>query len=261
MIDLHCHILPGVDDGALDVHDSLAMARQAQADGIETVCATPHIRHDHPVAIDEIAERVQALQAEVDAAGIDVLIVPGGELAQTEADRLDDEQLRAVALGGAGSPNGAGSPGGAGDHADDDTGGWVLLEPAPGPLGDGLYEVVDRLTKRHMRAVIAHPERHAGADFAERLRGLVDGGCLVQWTAEFIAQAPAGEYVMGLAREGLVHVLGSDAHSSHGGRPVSLAAGFASLARVRSPEQMDWTIRTAPAAIVRGDRTLSVPAG
>ncbi len=267
MIDLHCHILPGVDDGALDVRDSLAMARQAQADGIQTVCSTPHIRHDHPVAIEEIAARVDALQAELAAAGVDVLIVPGGELAQTEADRLDDEQLRAVALGGAGSPgggyspDGGGSPGGAEGRTVGGTGGWVLLEPAPGPLGDGLYEVVDRLAKRDMRAVIAHPERHAGADFAERLRGLVDGGCLVQWTAEFIAQAPAGEYVMGLAREGLVHVLGSDAHSSHGGRPVNLAAGFASLARVRSPEQMDWTIRTAPAAIVRGDRTLSVPAG
>jgi len=249
VIDLHCHILPGVDDGALDVRDSLAMARQAQTDGIEMVCATPHIRHDHPLAIEEIEERVDALQAAVDANGIDVRIVPGGELAQTEVDRLDDEQLRAVSLGGAR------------DRANGRPGGWVLLEPAPGPLADGLNEAVARLTERGMRTVIAHPERHAGVDFAERLRGLVDAGCLVQWTAEFIAQAPVGEYVMGLAREGLVHVLGSDAHSSHGGRPVRLAAGFANLARVCSPEQMDWTIRTAPAAIVRGDRTLSVPAG
>lgn len=239
MIDLHCHILPGVDDGALDVRDSLAMSRQAQADGIETVCATPHIRHDHPVTIEEIAAHVDALQAEVDANGIDVRILPGGELAQTEADRLDDEQLRAVSLGGAG--------------------GWVLLEPAPGPLADGLDEVVARLKERGLRAVIAHPERHAGADFPERLRGLVDAGCLVQWTAEFIAQAPAGEYVMGLAQEGLVHVLGSDAHSSHGGRPVHLAAGFASLARVRSSAQMTWTMQTAPAALVRGDQSISVP--
>jgi protein-tyrosine phosphatase len=244
VIDLHCHILPGVDDGALDVHDSLAMARQAQADGIQTVCATPHIRHDHPVAIEEIAARVDALQAEVDANGIDVRIVPGGELAQTEVDRLNDDQLRAVSLGGAGGR----------------AGGWVLLEPAPGPLADGLNAVVDGLARRGMRAVIAHPERHAGADFVERLRGLAHAGCLVQWTAEFIAQAPAGEYVMGLAQEGLVHVLGSDAHSSHGGRPVHLAAGFASLARVRSQEQMAWTMQTAPEAMVRGDRTLSVPA-
>lgn len=240
MIDLHCHILPNLDDGALDVRDSLAMARQALQDGIQRVCATPHIRHDHEVAIAQIADRVSALQAQVDARGIDVQVVPGGELAQTEVDRLDDEQLRAVSLGAAG--------------------GWVLLEPAPGPLGDGLSEAVDELGRRGLRAVIAHPERHAGEDFRERLRGLVAAGCLIQWTAEFIAQSPPGEYVMGLAAEGLVHVLGSDAHSSHGGRAVRLRAGLASLAAVRSFEQMEWTTNTAPEAIVRGDQSISPPA-
>ena len=47
MVDLHCHILDAIDDGARDADDSVAMARQAEADGIEAVCATPHIRHDH----------------------------------------------------------------------------------------------------------------------------------------------------------------------------------------------------------------------
>lgn len=256
MIDLHCHILPGLDDGALDMRDSLAMARQAQDDGIAVVCATPHIRHDHEVAIEQIADRVGELQAEMDAHGIDVRVLPGGELAQTEADRLDDGQLRAVSLGGATRIDGD-AHGGSASSGD---AGWVLLEPAPGPLSDGLNEVVKRLAERGSRAVIAHPERHAGADFAERLRALVDEGCLIQWTAEFIAQAPPREYVMGLAQEGLVHLLGSDAHSSHGGRPVRLAAGYAALARVRSDEQMRWTVKTAPAAIVRGDPSISPPA-
>ena len=60
MIDLHCHILPGVDDGARDLDDAAAMAAQAQADGIATICATPHIRHDHDVRIAELADRVEA---------------------------------------------------------------------------------------------------------------------------------------------------------------------------------------------------------
>lgn len=47
MIDLQCHILPGVDDGAFDVADSIGMARQAAHVGIAAVCATPHIRQDH----------------------------------------------------------------------------------------------------------------------------------------------------------------------------------------------------------------------
>jgi tyrosine-protein phosphatase YwqE len=58
VIDLHCHILPGLDDGALNLHDAIGMARQAQDDGIQAVCATPHIRHDHDVVISELADRV-----------------------------------------------------------------------------------------------------------------------------------------------------------------------------------------------------------
>ncbi len=78
MIDLHCHILPELDDGARDLQDSLALARQALEDGIEEVCATPHIRHDHEVVIDEISSRVGALQDRLNAEGIAVRILPGG---------------------------------------------------------------------------------------------------------------------------------------------------------------------------------------
>jgi hypothetical protein len=65
VIDLHCHILPGIDDGALDLNDSVGMARIAAADGIEVVCATPHIRHDHDVTIPELAGRVEQVNEEL----------------------------------------------------------------------------------------------------------------------------------------------------------------------------------------------------
>ena len=106
MIDLHCHILPGLDDGARDLDDSLAMASQAERDGIAAVCATPHIRHDHNVRIEEIVARVDSLQAHLTPEGIGVRVLPGGELAQTQADDLSDTQLRAVALGGDGGSRG-----------------------------------------------------------------------------------------------------------------------------------------------------------
>ncbi len=234
MIDLHSHILPGLDDGALDLQDSLAMARQAEEDGIAVVCATPHIRHDHNVRIEEIDARVASLQEQLDEHGLDVRIVPGGELAQTEADSLSDAQLQLVALGGAG--------------------GWVLLEPGPGPLGTDLEECVQRLSARGVGSVIAHPERHAGADFEQRLGELAGRGCLIQWTAEFVAQAAPGDLVLRLAGEGLVHLLGSDAHSSHGGRPVRLAAGYARLAEVCSAPRIDWMVDLVPNAILRAER-------
>ena len=75
MIDLHCHVLPALDDGALDVEDSVGMVGQARADGIVAICATPHIRHDHDVRVHELAERVERLQAEVDIRGGGVRIV------------------------------------------------------------------------------------------------------------------------------------------------------------------------------------------
>jgi len=239
MIDLHCHILPELDDGALSLQDSLAMARQAQDDGIAVVCATPHIRHDHEVAIEQIAARVAALQEHLDERGIDVRVLPGGELAQTEADDLSDEQLRLIALGG--------------------TGGWLLVEPAPGPLSSELQALVERLHQRGLRTVIAHPERHAGVDFEERLRRLVGAGCLIQWTAQFLADAQPGDLVLRLAGEGLVHLLGSDAHSSLAGRPVRLGAGFASLATVCGEAQITWMAERAPQAILRGEPVTPLP--
>lgn len=239
MIDLHCHILPALDDGALSLDDSVAMARQAEDDGITVVCATPHIRHDHDVRIEEIAARVRSVQHVLADHGVEVRVLPGAELAQTEADRLTDAQLRSVTLGG--------------------TGGWVLLEPAPGPLDGDLAAVVERLSERGLGTVIAHPERHAGADFEERLQRLVSSGCLIQWTAQFVADASPGDLVLALAGEGLVHLLGSDAHSSYGGRPVRLAAGFARLATICTEAQIEWMVDQAPRAILRGGPVTPLP--
>jgi protein-tyrosine phosphatase len=239
VIDLHCHILPGLDDGALDLRDSIAMARQAEQDGITVVCATPHIRPDHDVSIEGIAGRVGSLQHELDERAIGVRLVPGGEIAETEIDRLTDAEIHLAALGGAG--------------------GWVLLEPAAGPLGRQIEASVERLAARGLGTVLAHPERHAGSGFTDRLEGLANMGCLIQWTAEFVAQAAASDLVMDLAREGLVHLLGSDAHSSHAGRPLRLAAAFARLASVRTPAQIAWSMDLAPRAILDRRPVISAP--
>lgn len=232
MIDVHCHLLPGLDDGARDLDDSVEMARQAQGDGIETICATPHIRHDHPVAIEQIAGRVRELQRVLDRRGVQVRVEPGGELAATEADALSAGELRLVSLGGGG--------------------GWVLVEPFPGPLDDQFTRLAERLVDRGLGVIVAHPERHAGADLANRLHALVAGGCLIQWTAAFVAAAAPGDLVLDLASSGLVHLLGSDAHSSRAGRPVRLAAGYARLVDVCSKAQLRWMAGEAPRAVLAG---------
>jgi protein-tyrosine phosphatase len=235
VIDLHCHILPELDDGALDLADSVAMAHQAERDGITTVCATPHIRDDHDVRIDELHARVHDLQSELDKRGAAIRIVQGGEVSQLAVDGLAEPQLREVSLGRAG---------------------WILLEPAPGPIADTLPALAELLRERGMRTIVAHPERHAGIGFERYLRELAAGGCLIQWTAAFIAERDADDAedpIMRLAREGLVHLLASDAHSSHGGRPVRLSAGIERLRAACPAEQVTWIVEDAPAAILRGE--------
>jgi protein-tyrosine phosphatase len=232
LIDLHCHILPGIDDGAQDTRESAAMARQAAEDGIEAICATPHIRHDHDVRIDEIEGRVEALNRDLRERGVDVQVLPGGEVAETAVERLDSDELGRVALG---------------------AGGWVLLEPAPGPLSESLERCVEGLARRGQRSLIAHPERHLADDMFERLARLVADGALVQATADFFLREDSAPGMLELARRGLVHVLGSDSHSSRFGRAARLGDAIDAVARVeRLAPHIDWIARTAPRAIVEG---------
>ncbi len=236
MIDLHCHILPGVDDGALDVEDSLGLARQAAGDGIERVCATPHVRHDHDVRIEQVAGRVEALNARLRAEGAPVTVLTGGEVAETAVEGLGEEELARVALG---------------------SGRWILLEPAPGPLSDTLLARVSHLAERGHRALIAHPERHLSADMFERIAALIVAGALVQATADFFLRERTADGMRALAEAGLVHVLGSDAHSSHGGRPLHLAEAFRVLAGIEAvAPHLGWMRDTAPRAIVEGDEVV-----
>lgn len=233
MIDLHCHILPGVDDGALDVEDSVGMARQAENDGIEAICATPHIRHDHDVRIEGVEGRVERLNERLRDEGVPVSVLQGGEVAETAVEALSEEELSRVCLG---------------------SGRWILLEPAPGPLGDSLLRRVSHLAERGRRALIAHPERHLSADMHARIAGLVAAGALVQATADFFLRERFAAGMTALAGAGLVHVLSSDAHSSHGGRPVHMRAAFERLAGIDSvAPHLEWMRETAPRAIVGGE--------
>ena len=231
-VDVHCHILPALDDGALDLADSLAMARQAAADGIAVVCATPHIRDDHDVRIEELPARIAFLNGEIDEAGIPVEVAAGGEVAQRTAERLDAQALRGVSLGGQAG---------------------VLIEPAPGPLGSELQRLAKRLSGEGLQVVIAHPERHVGEDFQQRLRELAAAGCLLQWTAAFLT-GEHGHLALKLARRGLLHLLGSDSHSSHAGRPVHLSAAVDRLYEACPAEQAAWIAYEAPWALLKGHR-------
>jgi tyrosine-protein phosphatase YwqE len=209
------------------------MARQAEADGIELVCATPHIRSDHQVRIPLLAGRVAELNEEFARNGLTVKLVAGGEVAEPMLGSLTEDEFKHVALGGGGR--------------------WVLVEPAAGALSSSLVGKVSWLRRVGYRSLIAHPERHFHAGAPAVLARLVDEGALVQVTAAELAREQPGA-VHELAERGLVHVVGSDSHSSHAGRPVRLSDAFAPLAELKIvAPHLEWIFRTAPAAIVRGE--------
>src|SRR4051794_27814062 len=158
-VDLHCHILPGLDDGAATMEETLRHARRLHAEGVRDVACTPHIkRSDFPgMVLAELAERRALAQRAIDAEGLGVRLHPGGELAHEDALVLDPEQLELIAQGPAAAP-------------------WLLLECPFAGLDDEFVAAVERLAELGFGALLAHPERAAGGH--ELLWPLLESGAL-----------------------------------------------------------------------------------
>src|SRR4051794_18615202 len=157
MIDLHSHILPGLDDGPRTLAESVDIARAAVADGTVAMAATPHVRDDYPTTAAQIARAVDAVSAELDRLGIPLLLVPGAEIAVPQLTSLADTELAQLGLGG--NPQAL----------------LVELPYAGWPLG--LQQEVERLTAAGTLVVLAHPERspEVVAD-TRKLKVLIEAG-------------------------------------------------------------------------------------
>jgi protein-tyrosine phosphatase len=226
VIDLHSHVLPGVDDGAKDLGEALGICAAAAADGIEILAATPHVRHDYPTTPD----RMEAALAALREAGPAVEVVAGGELDLAELDR-PKEELQRFGLGGR-----------------DDT---LLVEtPYVGwPLD--LAERLFRLRVQGFRVVLAHPERNLDVQANPALlEPIVQGGALVQLTAASVdgrlGQGPK-RCSRALLDRGLAHLVASDAHA-----PTVRAVGMRAAAREVGEELGRWLTVDVPRALLDG---------
>jgi protein-tyrosine phosphatase len=208
-VDIHFHLLPGVDDGPATIEDSLELARLAVRDGTRTVVATPHIRAEYLSDPLEVPQRVDSLQDALRRAGIPLAVVPGGELDVTMVGSLSDRQLDAIAVG----PRDAR---------------WLLLE-APFDGLAPLQAAAAELRRRGFGIVLAHPERAAGvlAGGCRILRDELAAGCLAQLSTSSLAGGHGHEAQVSarhLLANRLAHVLASDAHSPR--RAPTLASGM-----------------------------------
>jgi len=231
MIDLHAHILPGIDDGPPTAEAALEMARVAVAAGTRAIATTSHLGYAFTVAPDDIARGRAAMAERLAAEGIELELLPGGEIAPDRLPALDDDTLRAVALGG---------------------GPYVLFECPFSPVGAGMEMMAADLQRRGFRVLLAHPERSPSfqRDLG-LLAGLVDRGALAQITTGSLAggfgDVPR-RAALAMLERGLVHVLASDAHDARRRGPDLRAHGDA-----LDPDQHAWMTTAAPAAIVAGD--------
>jgi protein-tyrosine phosphatase len=232
VIDLHSHVLPGVDDGAATLADSVAMARAAAADGVTALAATPHVREDYPTRAETMERLVREVQDAIDDAGIELKLVRGGEIALDRLAQLDSDELRRFGLGG--NPR------------------YVLIEfPYVGwPLG--LQERLLSLTAQEFVPVIAHPERSREVQTdPARLEPLVREGCLVQVTAASLdgrLGRSSTECARVLIGARLAHLIGSDAHM-----PAIREIGLSAAANaIPDPALARWLTEGVPRAIVDG---------
>jgi protein-tyrosine phosphatase len=233
MIDLHCHLLPGIDDGATDEAVSLEMARIAAADGIRTTACTPHI---YPGLFENdsagIAARVAVLQRRLQDEGIVLDLTLGADA------HLTPELLGRIIAGTA--PTLAGSR-------------YLLLEPphtvAPPRFAESVFDFV----AAGYVPVITHPERLTWikAHYAV-FAALVRSGVWLQVTAGSL-NGRFGEtaqyYGQKLLDDGLVHILATDAHG-HRRRAPLLAEGRRAAEKWVGAEEAQRLVGERPQAIL-----------
>src|ERR1039458_2828725 len=213
-VDIHAHILPGIDDGPEGLEGSLAMARAAAESGITTLVATPHLRADYPnVHVRELAERCQALQEATDREQIPLRIVSGAEVSLVWALEANDEELKLASYGQRGSD--------------------LLIEtPSDVTMIDGhLYTV----RAKGFRITLAHPERSGQFQSdPERIQSLSEQGVLLEVNGEalmFPRRSASRKLAEHLCRTGQAHALASDGHRAMSRRPVTrLAEGVPAAA-------------------------------
>lgn len=226
MIDIHCHILPGIDDGADRLQTSLAMATMAAQDGITTVIATPHT---DGVTVNQrvVQQAVDQLNTELARQGIDLEVAAGYEI---PAELVCDLQSYTIA-----------------DSC------YILVEFPHQYLPEDAVETMYTLVQAGRKPIIAHPERNGSVlRNPDLLRDLVAVGSMVQLTAASVTGefGPDIQHCANyLLRNQLVHFLATDSHSPTFRKPV-LSPARKAAARLIGREQANKLVVDNPQAIL-----------
>ncbi len=238
MIDLHCHVLPGVDDGAPLLAETLDMARTAVKNNIDTIVATPHTLNGFYVnKWENIVSLTSTVQKAFDSDNIPITLYPAMEA------QACPELFGALEKGQAATIN--------------DNSRYLLLEFPPFSMPPGSQDFIYKLRLQGITPVIAHPERHLILqNDLKQLYGLVMQGALCQLTALSITGS-LGSAVRKSAEQmiktGLAHVIATDAHSNDQ-RILALTSAVDVAADIlQDYSRAEKMVTTTPAAIIAGE--------
>jgi len=241
VIDIHSHLLPGIDDGPRSWESALRLCRALVADGITTAVATPHvIDHVYPNTTARVSALVVELGERLAEAGVPLAVLPGGEV-EMSCRHLTDAPFDDV-------PTLAG-------------GRYVLIE-VPATLVPRPFEaLLFSLQARGTVPVVAHPERCLPLQREPGIaRGWRAAGALLQVDAESVL----GLFGPGVQRaatalvsQGLVHVMASDSHSCER-RPPRLAAAAGAVEALGGRELARFLVEEGPRRVV-GDHPAGEP--
>jgi protein-tyrosine phosphatase len=244
VIDLHAHVLPGVDDGARDLEEALGMLRVAAGDGTKTVCATPHAHGpDYDVPRARAEEAFAALSRAAAEAGIPIEVRLASEVWYRPDLATLAREGRLASFSGSGRR-------------------YVLIEFPPTHVPPEAEEVYFRLRLEGYTPVIAHPERNPGFWGAgEKVERFREQGALVQVTAGSLTgmfRAEARRAAKDLVRRGAVDLIASDCHRTDR-RPPGLSEAAQVLGKWAGKSEAERLTVGVPAAILAGAAAPGAP--
>jgi protein-tyrosine phosphatase len=232
MIDIHAHILPGMDDGPQTLEESLAMLEVAASSGTTDIVATPHANLEYTFDPEVVDRKI----AELRRVAPERIRVHRGCDFHLTYDNIQDALTRPAKY----TVNGKN---------------FLLVELSELLIAKTTDDIFARMQEAGITPVITHPERNVLLH--QRLAQIerwVAGGCLVQITAQSLLGKfgkPARDYSEELLRRGLVHFVASDAHDARR-RPPRLDQAFELVSRKFGPRRAERLFVLNPGAVIAG---------
>jgi protein-tyrosine phosphatase len=242
LIDIHAHILPGLDDGAKTWEESLEMARMAVADGIRLMVATPHLYKSRTIDPEQINQKeiifdfLAQFREKLTAENIPLEVMPGCDFP------LGFEPLQLLEQGLVLTINNAKR--------------YLLVELPDTSFPPATEDICFQLQSQGITPIITHPERHLLIqETPQKLKRLIDLGCLAQLTGNSLT-GWFGRRVKKIARQmvkaGYIHLLATDAHNLRR-RPPVLRQAVKELSRLVGDTQAQAMVTLFPEKVIKGE--------